>query len=265
MKRLLLSLLLFCLAFFYSVAAPVTASVKEEYVKTYAAVAVAEMQRTGVPASITLAQGLLESAAGQSSLAKQANNHFGIKCHSDWTGEGYYQDDDKANECFRAYASAQESYVAHSDFLKGRSRYASLFELETGDYKGWAKGLSAAGYATDPKYAGKLIGIIDEFELYKYDRMETVPVEVAKAAAASAQDIAVRLNEAETVLFSLGRPVYYIDGAKCLYSQPGESYESIAKDCHLFNSEIRRFNSVPKKAVLEPYTYVFVQKPAKKK
>ena len=143
-----------------------------DYIAKYSALAVSEMQRTGVPASITLAQGLLESGAGLSPLAVHANNHFGMKCHNDWDGETFYKDDDASQECFRAYRTAEESFVAHSDFLRNRSRYASLFELEPTDYKGWAQGLKKAGYATDPAYATKLIKQIEDYQLDRYDHPE---------------------------------------------------------------------------------------------
>jgi len=141
------------------------------YIDQYAALAVREMQRTGVPASITLAQGMLESGAGLSPLAVQAHNHFGLKCHSDWKGEKFFYDDETPDECFRVYPTVEDSYRAHSDFLRGRERYKELFDLDPTDYKGWARGLRRAGYATDPGYATKLINLIEDFQLYRYDAM----------------------------------------------------------------------------------------------
>ena len=143
-----------------------------DYIAKYSALAVSEMQRTGVPASITLAQGLLESGAGLSPLAVHAHNHFGIKCHNDWEGETFYKDDDREQECFRAFRTVEESFRAHSDFLRNRPRYAALFELDPTDYKAWAKGLRAAGYATDPAYAKKLIKQIEDYGLDRFDRAE---------------------------------------------------------------------------------------------
>ena len=143
---------------------------QEEYIRKYAPVAVREMYRSGVPASITLAQGLLESAAGKSELAVSGNNHFGIKCH-DWTGKKMYHDDDRRGECFRVYKSADESFVDHSDFLRYRDRYKPLFDNDVTDYKAWAHGLKKAGYATDPSYPSKLIKIIEDYHLYDYDKM----------------------------------------------------------------------------------------------
>lgn len=139
------------------------------YIKQYHTIAVTEMQRTGIPASITLAQGLLESGIGESRLAKQGNNHFGIKCHN-WQGPSMRHNDDKPNECFRVYASAYESYIDHSDFLKNRDRYNSLFQYAANDYVNWAKGLKACGYATNPKYADLLIERIEKYYLSIFDK-----------------------------------------------------------------------------------------------
>ena len=139
------------------------------YIAQYNGVAMSNMKTYGIPASIILAQGILESGAGQSDLATNANNHFGIKCHNDWTGEKVYKDDDKADECFRKYNQASESYKDHAMVLTGKSRYASLFKLPKGDYKSWAKGLREAGYATDPKYPEKLINYIETYSLHEYD------------------------------------------------------------------------------------------------
>lgn len=141
-----------------------------DYIRKYAPVAVREMYRSGVPASITLAQGLLESRYGQSELAVKGNNHFGIKCH-DWTGKKMYHDDDRRGECFRVYGTADESFSDHSDFLRYRDRYKSLFNNDVTDYKAWAHGLKKAGYATDPAYPSKLIKLIEDYHLDKYDTM----------------------------------------------------------------------------------------------
>jgi len=143
------------------------------YVHKYKNIAQYEMQKSGIPASITLAQGILESGAGNGDLTKRANNHFGIKCHN-WSGEKVYHDDDKKGECFRKYAHPSESFKDHSNFLTSRSRYASLFKLNKNDYKGWAKGLRKAGYATDPKYPSKLISLIERYNLNEYDSVTQV-------------------------------------------------------------------------------------------
>ena len=142
----------------------------EDYVKYYSNIAMDEMVQFGIPASITLAQGILESGAGKGRLAVQANNHFGIKCH-DWNGKKIYHDDDEEQECFRKYDNPEYSYRDHSLFLTNRVRYSFLFDFKRDDYKQWAKGLKKAGYATDPKYPEKLIDLIERYELYKYDNI----------------------------------------------------------------------------------------------
>ncbi|MFY0483407.1 glucosaminidase domain-containing protein [Flavobacterium sp. PLA-1-15] len=139
------------------------------YVEEFKNVAKGNMKSYGIPASIILAQGILESGAGRGDLAKRSNNHFGIKCHTGWTGETVHHDDDAEQECFRKYNDPAESYRDHALFLTGRSRYASLFELEKDDYEAWARGLRKAGYATDPKYPEKLIGYIERYNLHQYD------------------------------------------------------------------------------------------------
>lgn len=142
-----------------------------DYVSDFAAVAMEEMKLYKIPASIKLAQGILESGAGDGRLAAEANNHFGIKCHKGWTGGEIYHDDDELQECFRTYSDASYSYRDHSLFLTDRKRYAGLFDLNPDDYVAWANGLRRAGYATDPKYPEKLISLIERYELYKYDAM----------------------------------------------------------------------------------------------
>ena len=171
-KLLLVGILFFVLPMTYA------QSVQEEYIKKYCQIAVEEMTRTGVPASITLAQGILESGSGTSQLSIKGNNHFGIKCHSDWTGGKMYVDDDAKNECFRMYHNASESFRDHSDFLRNNQRYASLFQLDIKDYKGWATGLKKAGYATSPTYATRLIEIIERYNLAQYDSGTFVPAVV---------------------------------------------------------------------------------------
>ncbi|SHG12237.1 LysM domain-containing protein [Flavobacterium micromati] len=147
----------------------VTNDIIKLYVYQYKNIAMANMKQYGIPASIILAQGILESGAGKGDLAKNSNNHFGIKCHAGWTGESVNHDDDSAQECFRKYSNPSESFKDHAVFLTGRSRYAKLFEYSKGDYKAWAHGLRAAGYATDPKYPDKLISYIERYNLHQYD------------------------------------------------------------------------------------------------
>lgn len=143
----------------------------ESYIERFKIIAISEMNSSGIPASITLAQGILESGNGNSRLAKEANNHFGIKCSTEWKGETILQDDDNKDDCFRVYKSAEESFKDHTEFLK-RKRYALLFELDKNDYRGWANGLKTAGYATNPRYAELLISLIERYELNRFDRIE---------------------------------------------------------------------------------------------
>lgn len=160
------------LMLFLCLTACITARAQKEkavaYINTYKALAIAEMIRSGVPASITLAQGILESQYGESDLAKASNNHFGIKCKTEWTGPKTYHDDDERGECFRVYATVEESYRDHSDFLKSRPHYAFLFKLDPSDYEGWARGLKKAGYATSQTYPQQLLKVINDYDLQQY-------------------------------------------------------------------------------------------------
>lgn len=155
----------------------------ELYIEKFGPIARKEMKTYGIPASITLAQGILESGMGYGRLATEANNHFGIKCHSGWTGKKIYQDDDRKGECFRVYKNPETSYRDHSLFLKNRSRYAFLFDIRTSHYKGWAKGLKKAGYATDPKYPDKLISLIERFDLTRFDDKKMKSYAVVKESS----------------------------------------------------------------------------------
>lgn len=194
----------------------VYAELVKQYVDNYSPIAKDNMRRHGIPASITLAQGILESGAGKGTLCVNANNHFGIKCHTGWTGETIHHDDDSAQECFRKYTHGSESYNDHSLFLTTRGRYASLFKLDKDDYSAWAHGLKAAGYATDPQYPAKLIGLIERYGLAKYDAevlgREFVPApkkEVVKPAPAPQQEIILaadsyRVQQGDT-LYSISK------------------------------------------------------------
>ena len=175
----------------------------EDYIRDYASIAQEEMKLYKIPASITLAQGILESGAGNGELTRRANNHFGIKCH-DWNGEKVYHDDDRRGECFRKYKHAKYSYRDHSLFLSGRGRYSELFDLDSDDYKGWAKGLRKAGYATDRRYPDKLIDLIERYELYKFD--SDVSGRATPAYAVKKQDA----NSSETHVVQKGDTLYSI-------------------------------------------------------
>lgn len=204
-----------------------------EYIKTYCGIAVEEMQRTGVPASIKLAQGILESMSGQSPLVLKSNNHFGIKCKEGYNGPYVLHDDDRPKERFMKYETAEESYRAHSDFLKNRSRYASLFQLDPTDYKGWAYGLKKAGYATNPKYPQLLISLIERYNLHEYTLMglgqlamnEDVSNYFATKNGTSPSTIATAAKEAEV---SYPQEPFTINNTKVVFVKAGTSLQSIA-------------------------------------
>lgn len=186
-------------------ALPLTTNEKvANYLQRFGSIAQAEMKQYKIPASITLAQGLLESGFGEGRLAVQANNHFGIKCHSTWQGKRIYHDDDEKGECFRVYENPAASYRDHSLFLRDRSRYAFLFQLGKKDYRAWAKGLKKAGYATDPKYPQKLIGLIERFELYAYDQKKTV-VQPTKKQKKNSNDTHYYVVKKGDTLYSIAK------------------------------------------------------------
>lgn len=192
MKRLFTIIVAF-LSFF-----SVMADEYDDYVSLYKDIAIREMMDYGIPASITLAQGILESGLGKSYVAMEGNNHFGIKCHNDWKGATIHHDDDARKECFRKYDNPEESFIDHSQFLKYRARYSFLFELDRTDYKGWAKGLKEAGYATDPKYPTRLINLIEEHNLHQYDLMQiATPVKqkVVKDSISGIKHVFAQKNE----------------------------------------------------------------------
>ena len=181
--------ILIFLVFPFGVFAQSQAKVTTDYINKYKGIAISEMNRTGIPASITLAQAIVESASGESNLAKQANNHFGIKCKTEWTGEKMYKDDDMKNECFRVYENADSSFIDHSNFLKYRPYYASLFELDPVDDTAWAYGLKKAGYATEKDYPNILLKVIDMYELSQYNFPELVEEDSLEEANAIKEEI----------------------------------------------------------------------------
>ncbi|MBQ7268358.1 MAG: glucosaminidase domain-containing protein [Bacteroidales bacterium] len=220
----------------------------EAYIQEYSALAVSEMRRSGIPASITLAQALLESDAGNSVLAVQGRNHFGIKCHGDWTGARIYKDDDSKDECFRVYAKAADSYADHTDFLRYGRRYANLFSLERTDYKGWAEGLQDCGYATSRKYARQLTDLIERYGLHRFDLEGTAaPASPATETAAAVAELPPSPAQergvyAEEFSFRPGSRTFRQNGVLCLRALPGETFSSIAQAYNLFDWELRAFN-----------------------
>lgn len=244
----------------------------EDYIDTYKDIAMEEMRKNKIPASITLAQGIIESGAGNSALAREAKNHFGIKCHKGWEGKTYTMDDDAKDECFRKYKKAEDSYRDHSEFLTSRPRYADLFKLDIMDYEGWAKGLKAAGYATNPAYATALINRINMNKLYLYDQLamglitekqfkklmngeETPPEKPAKKEESKpVQVVSTELELAYTPqdrsVFELvdmtedKRFIYENNHVRFVFAKEGETPESIAKEFGIKLKKLCKYNLI---------------------
>ncbi|MDL2261955.1 glucosaminidase domain-containing protein [Bacteroidales bacterium OttesenSCG-928-I21] len=237
----------------------------EEYIAKFSSIAIKEMNRSGVPASITLAQGLLESGSGNSYLATSGNNHFGIKCGSEWSGEKIFSDDDAKNECFRKYNSAEESYKDHSDFLVNSLRYTALFELEITDYKGWAKGLKKAGYATSPIYAEKLIELIERYKLYEYDQIKYVPVEnniVAQIVENKTKTKKVAKSMPAPDNFHISLNNYEIrQNNKTAYIvlKEGANIKKISRKLDIMLWQIRNYNDLDKNSVIKSGDVIYLK------
>ena len=227
----------------------------EQYINKYKDLAIKEMKRTGIPASITMAQALLESGAGNSTLAKKSNNHFGIKCHSDWKGKKVYYDDDRRNECFRKYRTVYDSYIDHSNFLTRKGRYAKLFTLKTTDYKGWAHGLKKAGYATDPRYAHRLIKIIEDYKLYQLDsKLSKKEIEKFQKNAESSGAVDDFVINAQS-----SHEVKYNNKTKYIDVKPGDTFKSIAKEFGLMQWEIYHYNDIPKNSDIKDFRHLYIE------
>ena len=219
----------------------------EEYIDIYKQLAINEMHRSGIPASITMAQGILESGSGNSRLAIEAKNHFGIKCHKEWTGPAIYVDDDAKNECFRKYELVEQSFIDHSDFLITRSRYAFLFDLDQEDYKGWAHGLKKAGYATNPEYGSLLIGLIERYNLTRLDSGD------------SQQNFVIDDKTDDQKAEVYAKKVFFTNRIKTVYLQPGETLVDIAKKHDIREKKIIKYNEIEDGRELKPGMKVFLQ------
>lgn len=232
----------------------------EQYIATYKDLAIREMKRMGVPASITLAQGLLETEGGNSALLLKSNNHFGIKCKSSWTGESVSHDDDAAGECFRVYKNAEDSYRDHSNFLKGNDRYAFLFKLDPADYKGWAYGLKKAGYATNPNYPQILINNIEKYKLQQYslEALSDVPVFDATKYTNDPEVKSVMPDE-ESNSSSTNQEIT-INGCKALRASKGTSLLAIATLYNIPLSKLLEFNDLQNAGLLPKNQFIFLQK-----
>ncbi len=243
----------------------------EQYVNTYKNLAIAEMKRTGIPASVTLAQGLLETESGNSELVQKSNNHFGIKCKSTWTGESVTHTDDAPNECFRKYNKPEESYRDHSDYLSTSPRYASLFKLDAADYRGWCYGLKKCGYATNPRYPQILMGNIEKYNLQQFDSGDT---SAELETFADAKVIDQSSNEVKTVTIA---PVSYNEKAidnslkgkvsfnklKALFANKGTSLLAIATRADIPLVKLLEYNDLKADGLLKDDQWIYLEKKPK--
>lgn len=250
------------------------------YINQYKQIAINEMIRTGVPASITLAQGILESNSGQCPLTQQSNNHFGIKCKSDWAGNIVYHDDDIKHECFRRYNSAEDSYRDHSDFLKNRPNYSFLFDIEATDYEDWAYGLKKAGYATNPSYAQSVITTIEKYNLEQYTDIalqQNNEITVAAAPVKTQEDYAfepsAQIKEANIISKVSGQQddkainypdgVFQINQTNVLYAKAGSSLFAIASKFAIPYKKLLSYNDLDYVDILDQSTLIYLEKKPK--
>jgi LysM repeat protein len=224
------------------------------YIEQYHQLAEKQEKEHGIPASIVLAQGLLESGAGQSDFAKQSNNHFGIKCNNDWTGQKIYHDDDQRSECFRKYDQVLDSYEDHAIFLKNRTRYSFLFNLAPTDYEGWAQGLKKAGYATDPTYAYKLISIIEGYDLHRFDLANNSNGNDANNTKTEENRGSMGIIQAIA-----NHQVFKVNGVKFVTSNSGDTYVAIADKFNLSEARLREYNEIDSNTSLSIGIRVFIE------
>ena len=245
---------------------------REEYVEKYKAIAIAHMERYGIPASITMAQGILESDSGNSRLSTSSNNHFGIKCKKSWTGDRVYHDDDAKGECFRAYPSVEASYQDHADFLDQSPRYDSLFAYPSDDYRSWARGLKAAGYATAPDYAERLVKIIESMKLYLLDKENGNKIYAASKSATANTEAWWESNIATsdeqinpnafrvTVNSHKGYGVYRTNHTFYVVAKEGDTFESVGKVFDISAKMLRKFNDVASDVELSKGDIVYIER-----
>jgi len=235
---------------------------REEYIQQYYKLAISEMIRSGIPASITLAQGCWESGNGNSRLATEANNHFGIKCKADWKGKKIYHDDDARQECFRKYPNAEASYIDHSNFLMAGSRYSFLFQLDSKDYVGWAHGLKKAGYATDPTYAQRLIKIIEDFKLSAYDQYNDSRQMPAIGQEQSPQKLIVPPSTLAKT--NARHKIEMRNGLRTIVVAEGDTYESLTRELKMKDWELYTYNDFEKGRNPKPNEILYLQHKHKK-
>jgi hypothetical protein len=241
--------IVFALALIAMPAAAQRRLTQQEYIEKYKHLAIADQEVYGIPASVKMAQALLESDSGNSRLATQGNNHFGIKCKSTWRGETIRHDDDAPQECFRKYGSVEESFRDHSDFLNDSPRYQVLFTLDNTDYKAWARGLKECGYATNPQYAERLIALIERLELYALDGQTVAALPVVEPMAVQFETVlkageGIDVDNFVVSLHTLGGwPVFHHNGAEFVIARRGDTYEAIAAAADMKAKRLRRYNA----------------------
>lgn len=252
MKHILFFIILF-LVFVFAGAQ----NARQEYIKKYQLLAIKEMGRSGIPASIKMAQAVLESGNGHSELSRKSNNHFGIKCKRNWKGKKVYYDDDRKNECFRKYKTVEDSYIDHTNFLMSNPRYAFLFELAPDDYKGWARGLKQAGYATARHYHKRLIKIIEENKLYRLDYKEAfTPLQAYRENRKLNQG----MNDRITINPFKSHEMITINGLEAVIARKGDTYEIIAQEMDMKPWEIYKFNDRPEGYKPRAREVVYIEK-----
>lgn len=266
MRRFLLVAFSFCLSCFSAFAQQIKWNqTYQSYINKYKDVAIQGMLEYGVPASISLAQGLLESGAGMSNLSQRSNNHFGIKCHG-WTGRTIYHDDDARGECFRAYNTVLESYEDHCLFLKNRPRYSSLFQLSRTDYKGWAYGLKKAGYATNPSYAQYLINIIELYQLYQYDNATSYDSFMVKHSSDKPMlpDRKPIFNGNDMGMERGAHTLHKYNDNYYIVVRPSDTFKSLSRELKISAYKLAKYNERKKKDKLQPGEFIWLQKKRKK-
>ena len=229
---------------------------REQYIQKYQLLAIEEMGRSGIPASIKMAQAILESGNGNSQLARKSNNHFGIKCKSNWAGQKVYHDDDEKDECFRKYKSVEESYIDHTNFLMGNPRYAFLFTLPPNDYKGWAKGLKDAGYATARNYDRSLVKIVEDNQLYRLDEKQILRPLAANTNMAPAN---TRISDKMIINPFIGRKVIKVNNLEAVVARDGDTFEILSQALGLESWELYNFNDQPAGYRPQPNEVVYIE------
>ena len=273
MKKIRFTIVYLFLALLASVCATAqTRQTREEYIEKYKAIAVAHMERDGIPASITMAQGILESDAGNSKLSLSSNNHFGIKCKKHWTGAKVYHDDDAKGECFRAYDTVEDSYQDHAEFLDSSPRYDSLFAYPSNDYRSWARGLKAAGYATAPDYAQRLVAIIEKYKLYILDQQDGAAIySSGRNAKENAEWFALNSNTQRndikgedifnvTINAHNGYKIYRVNKTCYVVAKQDDTYASIGKVFGITDRMLRKFNDAGEKDSLKAGDMVYIER-----